>query len=300
MNTTTRFIDTLLTNQSDKSEIATLVQQQSHADPRNRIALTFVQLFNERKAAKARAKISGNALDGEVSVKPEQMMSFVQKLQNQSCWAVRASRIAIQKQAESEELHGLSTGLDFGQDTANQHGLEGSTEVDHSMHCHGLESFDALVDALEDSTESLNRVYDFLATKMSYIVFDDFDMFVQKSEVDGEWIETHRASDWDSCISILEQIVEELPEQQSAEMTAAAQDIDFETGEIAFKREGPTAQATDKPNREESETELAVGEFEQYQIDDPDAADEFLKAKDLEAAQNLVASVPNITVNPDV
>lgn len=213
MTTQISFLDKALTdmseNDSRNAKIASMVQNQNHENPANRIALTFNDLVEERKTnriAAVRLGIAPNVMD----VKPEHVLSFVQQLMNKCCWNGR-------KVANTNKDADSANGLDFSQAVAEQEAnLESNAVQDVRATIH-------------DDFNVLNELHSWLCGKCNYMTdLDPLFLFAQKKEVDlGVWEFTHQLMDFDDVLPVLEEINLELQETADAEQADYAENHTF-------------------------------------------------------------------------
>lgn len=208
MKNVTSFIDSTITDMaqghSSYNTVAQTIQAMDHKSVLNRIALAWVKLGNDRQLARR--------ANQQPKVKPEVMLSFLQQLMNQICWAGRRLMIA-QQQVEAEDQ---AMGVDFSQDIAAQLGVE----------CVASEHIAEVVD--EDFRCLLN-VHTWLAAKMEYL--EDIESFYcyadRQQDEEGNWQMLHHADRFDDALSIMEQAIQALQEADARVSHAEAGGIDF-------------------------------------------------------------------------
>ena len=207
------FIDQVVTNATDSkgrnARIANLVQAQDAAHIANRIALTFVELNVERKTRRVEAVRSGQQ-QKDMLEKPEHLLSFVQSMMNNSCWAAR-------KVINSGLQVDLANGLDFSQDVAAQAAnLESSavSEVESTL----MEDFSVL-----------NELHSWLCSEMNYMTdLDPLFLYAEKQEVEPEqWELVHMCMDLPHVLSVLEDKVAELAEESEGKVVQFAATHEF-------------------------------------------------------------------------
>ena len=190
MNNVT-FIDTVITNMSSNKNrngtIAKLVDANDAPLAANRIANVMLDLAEERQAARIDAVRSGVPAP-EMSEKPEHMLSFVQQVMNNCCWAAR-------KVANSGKKRDMANGLDFSQSVAEQSGNIASA---------------ALADVevtLMDDFQILNELHSYMCSEMNYMTdLDPLFLFAEKECVDEEqqvYEHTHMIMDFNDMLSVL-------------------------------------------------------------------------------------------------
>jgi hypothetical protein len=201
MNKFSSFIDTVVTKADSKHGgrngiIAGMVQRQDADHVANRIAMTFVELTRERTRLRLEAKRNGLPIEA-MSVKPEHMLSFVQSMMNNCCWAARA--VVRSGQAEEQAI-----GIDFSQDVAKQAGLLETACI------HNCE------DTLMDDWATLNELHTWLCTQMNYMTdLDPLFLYAEKVEVEpGVWEYAHQLMDFPYVLIALDEKVLELAEKK--------------------------------------------------------------------------------------
>ena len=122
MNNVSSFIDTVITKADNKQGgrngiIAGMVQRQDAEHVANRIAMTYVQLTKERTRRRLESVRLGVPIE-IMSVKPEHMLSFVQSMMNNCCWAARSVIRAVQ--ADDQKIYDC---IDISEDVAERAGF---------------------------------------------------------------------------------------------------------------------------------------------------------------------------------
>ncbi len=201
MNNVSSFIDTVVTKADSKQGgrngiIAGMVQRQDAEHVANRIALTFVALNNERRRRRIESVRQGVPIE-IMSEKPEHMLSFVQSMMNNCCWAART--VIRSGQAEDQ-----ANGLDFSQSVAEQAGVIESASI------HDVE------DTLMDDWSILNELHSWLCGQMSYMTdLEPLFLYAEKAEVEpGVWEHVHQLMDLPYVLVALDEKVLELAEQK--------------------------------------------------------------------------------------
>ena len=201
MNNVSSFIDTVVTKADSKQGgrngiIAGMVQRQDAEHVANRIALTFVALNNERRRRRIESVRQGVPIE-IMSEKPEHMLSFVQSMMNNCCWAARA----VVRSGQAEEQ---ATGIDFSQSVAEQAGL---LETACMHNCD---------DTLMDDWATLNELHTWLCTQMNYMTdLDPLFLYAEKAEVEpGVWEHVHQLMDFPYVLVALDEKVLELAEKK--------------------------------------------------------------------------------------
>ena len=190
MNNVT-FIDTVITNMTSNKNrngaIAKLVDANDAALAANRMANVMIDLDEKRQAARLEAVRAGTPIP-EMSEKPEHMLSFVQQVMNNCCWAAR-------KVANSGKKRDMANGLDFSQSVAEQAGNIASA---------------ALADVkvtLMDDFQILNELHSYMCGEMNYMTdLDPLFLFAEKECIDEEqqiYEHTHMIMDFDDMLSVL-------------------------------------------------------------------------------------------------
>jgi hypothetical protein len=201
MNNVSSFIDTVVTKADSKQGgrngiIAGMVQRQDAEHVANRIALTFVALNNERRRRRIESVRQGVPIE-IMSEKPEHMLSFVQSMMNNCCWAARA----VVRSGQAEEQ---ANGIDFSQSVAEQAGLL-ETACIHNCD-----------DTLMDDWATLNELHTWLCTQMNYMTdLDPLFLYAEKAEVEpGVWEHVHQLMDFPYVLIALDDKVLELAEKK--------------------------------------------------------------------------------------
>ena len=198
--TNSTFIDTVITNMSSNKgrtgTIAALVDSNNAPLAANRIANVMLNLACDRQAARINAVRTGVPAP-EMTEKPEHMLSFVQQVMNNCCWAAR-------RVANSGRQRDLANGLDFSQSVAEQAGDIASA---------------ALADVevtLMDDFSILNELHSWMCSEMNYMTdLDPLFLYVEKECVDEEqqiYEHTHMIMDFNDMLSVLEEKSKELSE----------------------------------------------------------------------------------------
>ena len=199
MNKLSSFIDTVVTKADSKQGgrngiIAGMVQRQDAEHVANRIAMTFVQLTKERTRRRLEANRNGIPIE-VMSEKPEHMLSFVQSMMNNCCWAART----VIRSGQAEEQ---ANGIDFSQSVAEQAGL---LETACMRNCE---------DTLMDDWATLNELHTWLCGQMSYMTdLDPLYLYAEKAEVEpGVWEHVHQLMDLPDVLVALDEKALELAE----------------------------------------------------------------------------------------
>ena len=208
------FIDNALTEMSEgdnrDAKIAALVQQQDHPAAANRVALTFTTLAKARKQARIDAVRQGLNTTPQVELKPEHMLSFVQKLMNKVCWNAR--RLVL-SQLDDDAANGIDFSMDMADQLAN---LESNT-------------MKAVTAQVNDDFSILNEVHSWFCSKCNYMTdLDPLYMFAQKEQVAPDtdelfaaaeveapevWEFTHQLMDFNDIFPALGEIALQLQEK---------------------------------------------------------------------------------------
>ena len=189
-------ITNMTSNKNRNGKIAELVDSADHKLPANRIAVTWESLKTQRQEAKINAVKSGVPAP-EMEVKPEHLLSFVQQVMNNCCWAAR-------RVGNSGKQKDLANGLDFSQSVAEQAGqLEGAR----------LKDVEA---TLMDDFGILNELHSWLCSEMNYMSdLDPLFLYAEKVCVDEEqqvYEHTHMLMEFNDVMSVLEEKSKELGE----------------------------------------------------------------------------------------
>ena len=227
------YIDAAITKMTSskgtQGSIANLIQNADHDDPANRIAITFVSLQQQRLVAlnaKKVAEDSGEsiALPEEPIAKPEQLLSFVQSLMNNICWAYRrASQSVVTTETEEQ-----AWGLDFSEDVAAEVGIDDDRDTK------------ALALQVDEDYAKLNAVHTWLGGKMNYLQDIKPLYYFHQSELQPAldekgkpmgtvevYVDTIAATDLDAAVAAMRDIVLKLTEEQPEKEMAAAASMDF-------------------------------------------------------------------------
>ena len=199
MNNVT-YIDTIITNMSSNKNrngaIAKLVDANDAPLAANRVANVMLDLAEKRQTARIEAVRSGVPAP-EMTEKPEHMLSFVQQVMNNCCWAAR-------KVANSGKKRDMANGLDFSQSVAEQAGNIASA---------------ALKDVevtLMDDFQILNELHSWMCSEMNYMAdLDPLFLFAEKECVDEDqqvYEHTHMIMDFNDMLAVLEEKSKELSE----------------------------------------------------------------------------------------
>ena len=201
MNNVSSFIDTVITKADNKQGgrngiIAGMVQRQDAEHVANRIAMTYVQLTKERTRRRLESIRHGVPIE-IMSEKPEHMLSFVQSMMNNCCWAART----VIRSGQAEEQ---ANGLYFSQSVAEQAGL---LETACMHNCY---------DTLMDYWATLNELHTWLCTQMNYMTdLDPLFLYAEKAEVEpGVWEYVHQLMDFPYVLIALDEKVLELAVQK--------------------------------------------------------------------------------------
>lgn len=206
----TSFIDSAITHISGSSSrhagLASLVQQQDHDDPANRIALTAVALGYRRDEAKK----SNNEYEG---YKPEQLLSFVQQVMNRVVWQSRKMSILQTEEDEKDVVNGI----DFSQDLADEYNID-RIETQH------------IKPTVDDDYATMTAVQSWLAARFNYL--DSIDPLyyfhdLARDEATGDWYVRNTADNYDEAQMICDDIVAALPEQDAATDYARVANMSF-------------------------------------------------------------------------
>ena len=231
MKEVSSFIDQVVTNAASKaksgikptagnrnSNIARLVQAADHPQVANRIAIVWDNLAKERKSRSVEAVQSGVPAI-EMFEKPEHLLSFVQQMMNNCCWAARGV-------INSGKGTDLANGLDFSQSIAEQAGqLESSSVQD----CEST---------LMQDWSTLNHLHSWLCSEMNYMAdLDPLYLYSEKAEVsDGVWEHVHTCMDINEVLPILNEKALELTTLGESKVTETARTMEFgKTGPIKGK-----------------------------------------------------------------
>ena len=207
MTNQTSFIDSTLTRMTEgrgrNATIAKLVQSQPSNEAANRIAYTYSILRNRANEA----IVNGY----EPAIKAGTMLSFVQQLMNQVCWAARRLELA-QKANEAGEQ---AWGMDFSQDIAEQLAVE-CVSTQH------------ITDVVDQDYKQLLGVHTWVAAQMSLIEVDDFAYFRQQQVLeDGRWVTKYAAFTYDEAKDVMAAVIADMQAEAASRMSEEALSIDF-------------------------------------------------------------------------
>ncbi len=197
---------------NDYGDIAKVVIAAEHLNMLNRIALTHAQFTRQRKEA-ARAEKATGVRGVDPLAKPEKMISFIQRLMNNVCWAARRYQLAI---ADSDEV---TNGIDFSQDVAEQTGMNVTAK-----------NISAEVD---EAYLQLTNVLSFIAGKMTYLNdVDSLYYFAQNQEVDAAdggstWVPRYQCLTYEDSEVAMDEIIQELDEKNEADIATDIETMDF-------------------------------------------------------------------------
>jgi len=214
MNKISSFIDTVVTKADSKQGkrdgiIAGMVQRQDAEHVANRIALTFIALRDERKLRRIDSVRRGVPIE-IMSEKPEHMLSFVQNMMNNCCWAART----VIRSGQAEEQ---ANGIDFSQSVAEQAGL---LETACMHNCE---------DTLMDDWAILNELHTWLCGQMNYMTnLDPLFLYSEKTEVEpGVYEPVHQLMDLPDILVALDEKALELAEQKDQVLVDYASNHQF-------------------------------------------------------------------------
>jgi hypothetical protein len=237
------YIDATITKmisskRGNEGVIANLIQNVDHDLPATRIGIKFEELKAQRNAmlnAKRIAEQSGEAIaiPEEPPAKPENLLSFVQSLMNNICWAHRKALQAVTS-AEREEQ---AWGLDFSQDIAEQVGIEDNRATE------------ALALQIDDDYATLNALHTWLGSGMSYLSDIKPLYYFHQSELqpaldaNGKpigtvevYVDTITATDIDEAMNAMNDIVSKLQDEAPEKAIAAAAAMDFSAASLPVRR----------------------------------------------------------------
>lgn len=173
----------------------------------NAIAKLWHDLSQERTAARVKEEETG--VPTPVRVKPEAMLSYLQKLMNKVCWQARSLHLAL-------ENDDTGNGIDFSQDTGERVGVY--TEK------HNIGPY------VDEDFNYLTNVYNWMASKMAYL--NDVDQLyyyasrVQNADT-GEWEVLYKSMSFDNAYTAMEEVIAELEAKAEAEEAAEPYAMDF-------------------------------------------------------------------------
>jgi hypothetical protein len=209
------FIDTVITNMSSNKNrngtIAQLVDAVDKPLAANRIAVVWDNLVKQRKAANLEAVRSGVPAP-EMTEKPEHILSFVQQVMNNSCWAAR-------RVVNSGKQTDLANGLDFSQSVAEQAGNIESARIQ-----------DVEVTLMDDFS-ILNELHSWLCGRMNYMSdLDPLFLFAEKVCIDEEqqiYEHAHMCMEFNDVLAVLDEKSIELQESAETEQADYAATHEF-------------------------------------------------------------------------
>ncbi len=197
---------------NDYGDIAKVVIDADHLNILNRIALTHSQFARQRKEA-ARAEKATGVRGVDPIAKPEKMISFIQRLMNNVCWAARRYQLAI---ADSDEV---TNGIDFSQDVAEQVGLNVAAKN--------------LTTEVDEAYLQLTNVLGHIAGKMTYLNdIDSLYYFAQNQEVDAAdggstWVPRYQCLTYGDSEVAMAEVIQELEEKQEKDDRTEIANMDF-------------------------------------------------------------------------
>lgn len=240
-------ITKMTTSKGNQGAIASMIQNVDHGDPANRIAITFIQLQQQRLAslnAKKVAEDSGEsiAIPEEPIAKPEQLLSFVQSLMNNICWAYRRASQSVLT-AEVEEQ---AWGLDFSEEIADEVGMTEDRDTKY------------LELQVDDDYAKLNAVHTWLGGKMNYLTDIQPLYYFQQSELQPAldergrpigtievYVTTVAATDLHEATNAMRDIVLRLAEEQPEKELTDAASMDFSSAANPVRRPDIVAERND-------------------------------------------------------
>jgi len=213
MKEVSSFIDQVVTNASDKTnrngQIAKLIQKADAEHVANRIAIVWDNLSKERKRRSVEAVQTGIKAK-EMLEKPEHILSFVQQMMNNSCWAARTV-------INSGKGTDLANGLDFSQSVAEQAGQFESARISD------------VEETLMHDFAVLNELHSWLCSEMNYMTdLDPLFLYAEKAEIaDKVWEHVHMLMDINDVLPVLDEKALELAEQGDSKITEIARTRQF-------------------------------------------------------------------------
>lgn len=123
--------------------------------------------------------------------------NFVQNVMNQVCWTCRRIDIARIRADEGEAIVGQSNGCDFPADYGAELGVDASTRV-------------SIREQADNAFGRLSIVSAAMAQDLGLDTSEPLNYFAPGKYVDGTWVVTHRADDWDEALQAMGEIVVEL------------------------------------------------------------------------------------------
>lgn len=212
-------VDAALTAMAGKTNvfatIATMVQQRPEEHFANQIGGVCLELMNERKRLREMDVADNTTLVRDMKLKPESILGFTQSLMNQTCWAARRYKIALEQAAAEEALRGI-TGIDFSQDVADDMGIDPIDTAELEL-------------ALTEDYFALAGLYSKISTHMSYLNhIDDFYLFADKRQEDGkQWRIEDFAETFDEALDLMEKVRVRMDEQKDVELAHDLTRTDF-------------------------------------------------------------------------
>ena len=173
----------------------------------NAIAKLYHDLDKERTAARIKEEETG--VPTTVRVKPEAMLSYLQKLMNKVCSQARSLHVALEKEDSGN-------GIDFSQDTGERVGVY--TEK------HNIGPY------VDDDFNALTNVYNWMACKMPYL--NDVDQLyyyaarVQNPDTE-EWEVLYKSMSFDEAYSAIQDVRDAMDAKAEAEQAAEPYAMDF-------------------------------------------------------------------------
>lgn len=227
--TAVSMIDGQLTNISEGSNnnatLAKMVQEQDHADVRNRICMTYNMLVAERRRLQLVDKADNNkgsaSLAKAMTIKPEMLLSLLQFTMNQICWSTRRLITTLVREQQEFEDGISAENMDFSAEGCEEAGVEPL-------------NFEGLHAQVEDDYSSLNAVQNWLTQKNRIDYLDDVEslrLFAnsEKNEDSGNWEIISDAFTFTDALDLMNELVIALPEKEIGKNAASAAETDFDT-----------------------------------------------------------------------
>ncbi len=211
-NLISKAIHKMSEERNDYGDIAKVVIDADHLNMLNRIALTHSLFARQRKEA-ARAEKETGVRGIDPMAKPEKMISFMQRLMNNVCWAARRYHLSI---LDSDEV---TNGIDFSQNVAEQTGMNVAAK-----------NVSAEVD---EAYLQLTNVLAHIAGKMTYLNdIGSLYYFAQNQEVEGldgvaTWEPRYTCLTYEDAEVAMAEVISELDEKQEKDDKLEIANMDF-------------------------------------------------------------------------
>jgi hypothetical protein len=207
---TSNFLTAVLVEQQTRDTkqgiFTKMVENDEHEHFHDRVAFTMFRLDDERTALRDTAKANGHPPQSvKVEYTPEYMKSYIQKIMNSCSWAARKATTARTK---PEDRASMMSGLDWGDDMAQQLGVVAQNTVQE------------VKSALDNDFIYLSKIMAFLDIQLNYIPAKPLALYAEDAlvnEEDNVWERVYETYDFDEAMSHLETQLELLQEQSKVD-----------------------------------------------------------------------------------